>query len=299
MGFMGFQGVRALLPTLSKVAAVTMATFICGEVAGVINIGVGIVSLKEAIQALHNGDKLLGVRLLLDGIFLMLIGIGMILISTGLKAVALGAVTAFFVANPWVLPLLFFIITIPLMIEISKRVIDIWSGNDLASKLPLEEIKVELLSDELVWDNITNLLKDTPFDLQELSPAGLSDKMETFQADMGVSAAIEAFKFLEALFKKEKAGALDELEKLKKKITAWNKAQHVRLSQQILYIVSFILSMLVFCPKVPKRSLNALVNFSMAGANAIPLYMDVFWPFKRNTTLVVPKVEMDVDLDVT
>src|SRR5258708_3162096 len=95
LGYLTFQGALSLVPKLQ----VGLATLVCGEIAGVINIGVGLVSLKEGLQALKNGDHRGGVRLLLDFACFMAIGAIMILNSSAIKIIALGSVAAFFAAN--------------------------------------------------------------------------------------------------------------------------------------------------------------------------------------------------------
>lgn len=305
MGFTAFQGAQCLFPAMQSITGIVLTSLVCGVVAGLINIGVAYISYQEARQAFKNGDQLLGWRLRFDAFFLLLIGVVMIIVSLAAKLTILGAVGAFFTANPWLLPLLFFIITIPLIYEILQRTKSIWFHQDLASSLKIKDLQNLLQKDITNWQEIAKLYTDTPFDLTELQKDmeqgkderalidKLSQKMETLQADMGLEAGVEAFKLLLYILKKEKAAIISQLDLCKKKISSWNFAQHVRLTQQILYILGFILSMVALSPKVNANTWNAGQNFALVGANLIPLYMDLFWPFKRNTTLVVPKVEIE------
>lgn len=301
MGYLVFEGVKACVPATQAMLGVIISTMICGVVAGVINIGVGLICGKEAIQAFKNGDHFLGLRLLLDTIFCIAIGVVMILVSLAAKVAILGGIGAFFAANPWVLPVLFFVITIPLIIEIGCRTSNIWLKKDLASKMHLDEVS-ELLKQKTVdWDKLFSLFTNTPFDLKKViaetdenkALEALSQKMEELQADMGVTAAVASFKLLLQLIEHKQEDALAQMALVKKELSSWNFAQHVRLFQQILYIAAFGGSMAALSPKVNAGAMNATVNFSMAAANAIPLYMDAFWPFKRNTVMVVPKVEVE------
>lgn len=306
-GYLLFEGVKACLPATQTMLGVIISTMVCGVVAGVINIGVGFLCLKEAVQAFKNGDHFLGIRLMMDTIFCIAIGVVMILVSLATKVAILGGIGAFFAANPWVLPVLFFIITIPLLVEIGCRTGNIWLKRDLASKMQLDEVSKLLKQDTVDWGNLFRLFQNTPFDLRKVAEQTtesdrlemLSQKMEELQADMGVTAAVAAFKLLVQLLEHKKEGALAQMDLLNKEISDWNFAQHVRLFQQILYVAAFGGSMAALSPKVNANAMNAAINFSMAGANAIPFYMDTFWPFKRNTVMVVPKVEVEEITRVT
>jgi len=301
VGYLAFQGVQCLKPSVQILPAVGIASFICGEIAGAIFIGVGLVSLKESLQAFRNGDKVLGLRLLLD--FFGCVGIGtvMILTSLAIKVGALSAVGAFFAMNPWVLPVLFFIITIPLLSELGYRINNIVQENDLGSKLKLNELKTLLSAPEPDWNKIDSLYEgaNNPYNLKALDSASdeeraklLSEKMEQLQADLGVTAAVEVFTLLLHIKNRKRNEALEQIEAARKKIEEWNWSLYVRMFQQLLFIVSFAVSMVALSPKVDGNLLNGTQNFAMMAANGLPLYMDAFWPFKRNAPIVVPKVEM-------
>jgi len=275
---------------------------VCGLVAGVINIGVGAVCFKESMQAFYNGDKLLGMRLLLDSVTLTAIGAVMILIALSAKVAALGAVGAFFKASPWILPLLFFIISIPVIIEIARRIKNIHSEGDLASKLELKNVEVLLekgeletacchLMQKLNLESLTDLVEDDP----KNTFSKLSDTMEALQADMGAEAALAVFKLLLMLREENQEEAIKALEKAQEEIKSWNRVQHIRMFQQILYFLAFIASLVVLAPGMSHSATTAITasqQFSMTAANAIPLYMDSTMPFKRNPPIVVPKVDV-------
>jgi len=302
MATLAFEGVQTVMPQVSNIAAVAALTMVCGLVAGVINIGVGAVCFKEAMQAFYNGDKLLGVRLLLDSVTLTAIGVVMILIALSAKVAALGAVGAFFKASPWILPLLFFIISIPVIIEIARRIKNIHTQGDLASKLELKKVEVLLEKGE-VEHACTHLMKKLSIEaLPEMAEddpkntfSTLSNTMEILQADMGAEAALAMFKLLLMLREQNEEGARKALEKAKEEIRDWNRVQHIRMFQQILYFLAFIASLVVLSPGMAHSTstgITASQQFSMAAANAIPLYMDSTMPFKRNPPIVVPKVDV-------
>lgn len=287
MGYLGFQGVQIIKPSLSKISAVGITTLACGCFAGAINIGVALISLKEAIQAYKNGDTKLALRLFLDFFGLFSIGAVMILTSLAIKVAALAALGAFFAANPWLLPVLFFIITIPMIIEIGYRIKNITENKDLASELigRLNQGK----EDPFYLKSFLDAAKCGP-NSHLFIQTSLIGIMEEFQAEMGVDAALEMFRLMRQVLLKESTE--EQLARVKKKIAEWNRAQYVRMFQQILYAAAFGVSMAALKPSINIPAVNAAESFAMAGANAIPFYMDTFWPFKRNTPIVVPIVEV-------
>jgi hypothetical protein len=302
MATLAFDGVQTLMPQVSNIAAVAALTMVCGLVAGVINVGVGAVCFKESMQAFYNGDKLLGFRLLLDSVTLTAIGIVMILAALSAKVTALGAVGAFFKASPWVLPVLFFIISIPVIVEIARRIKNIHTGNDMASKLNLKKIEVILEQGDVVkaCNHLMKKLniKSLP-DLVEENPREvfkkLTNTMEELQADMGAEAALAVFKLLLKLREQNLEASLEALEKAKEEIKSWNRVQHIRMFQQILYLLAFIASLGVLSPTMSSSTgaaITATQQFTMSAANAIPLYMDSMMPFKRNPPIVVPMVDV-------
>lgn len=299
-GYLGFQGVQALVPSIQSMAAVGTATLVCGELAGAINIVVGIICFVQACKAFKSGDKELGVRLMFDFVFSTAIGLVMILASLAIKVGALAGIGAFLAANPWLLPVLFFVVTLPLICELSRKIGKIALGQDLGSKLQLAQLPM-LLSKDLDWTKIKSLYQGTQIDLTALEKCsterellkklgGKHGIMQQLQADMGVEAAMETFKLLMFIQKQNREKVLDQIEVVNKKLAEWKRALYVRMFQQVLYTAGFAVSMAGLSPKVDANLLNGVQNIALAGANAIPFYMDTFWLFKRNAPLVVPKV---------
>jgi len=300
-GYLALQGIQSLKPSLQTIPAIGAATLACGCVAGMICIGVGLVSVKETIQAFRNNDKVLGLRLLLDSIGWTAIGVVMVLASLAIKVSVLAGIGAFFAANPWFLPILFFVVTIPVLIELGYRIKNVATSKDLAPKLKLNELEPLLQAKEPDWKKIDQLYGGTehPFHLKSVETCGekqqiqmLSEKMEELQADMGVDAAVEVFELLKHIEKRNRKEALEHLAIAKKRIEEWNQSLYLRMFQQILYVIGFGISMGTLGASAKTVNLlNGTQNFFLVGANIIPLYMDTFWPFKRNTPIVVPKVE--------
>ena len=113
MGYLAFQGIQIAKPSLSSIPAFGLTSLICGEIAGAINIGVAFICLKEGLQALKNGDQKLAARLIFDFVAFLVIGMIMILTSLAIKGGLIGAMTAFFATNPWLLPFFSFWYQLP------------------------------------------------------------------------------------------------------------------------------------------------------------------------------------------
>jgi hypothetical protein len=177
--------------------------------------------------------------------------------------------------------------TIPMTLEVARRICRIWTGNDLGAQLNTKN-----LSQLIEGSNEQNPYHLAPLRMKtrdEIKSA-LSDKMEQFQSDMGVEAALETFKLMHKILAKEENE--EQLKLAKKKVAEWNYAQHVRAVQQILCFASFGISMAAL-RSTSAAALKDVQTLALAGGNAIPFYMDAFWPFKRNTLIVVPKVETE------
>lgn len=275
VSYFSLATVAKFAPATGKMSGMVFATTFCGEVAGVINILVALVSLKHSIQAFVNGDKKLGYRLLWDFFVGLLLGTTLILSATALQIAALSA-TGAFLAQPWVYPLLFVVCEICLVRDLIKREKSIITQSDLASKI------------------CNTAEQHSPFFEipKDFSPSqqatAIVEKMEQLQADMGTSAALAAFRLWKAQLEKDEVQAATEMHRLKQEVEAWNHSLHVRSFQQGLYIVGTVLGLGL---GIPPRILDALNTTMTATGNGIALWMDLYWPFKRNTPIVVPKVE--------
>lgn len=294
---------------------------VCGVIGGFINIGVGLASIPTAIGYLKKGNLKVGIPALCDVVCLTVIGFVMILTSLARHIPGVHGLGTFLNDRPWILPVIFLVITLPLITQILMRVKNIVTRKDLASGLNLKAIKIclnklshlhkemgksldkaQITEDKAAALNQQTIAFEASVNAQwnfiqtqigwfiqnEETLATLSEKMEDAEKDMGVSCAIYFFKFFETLQKGDIEKSLELLPKVEHKVKAWNKAQWVRLTQQVLFIIAFILSMGTFIPKAPASLLNGASLIAIAGGNAIPLYMDCFWPFKRNTPIAVP-----------
>lgn len=148
-GYLLLEAAMVAIPAINTLAT-SIISSTCGVVGGAINIGVGIICLKEAHQASINGDTKLANRLYISGLLIILIGIVMIVASSASLAAKAGSASglaAFFAANPWILPVLFLAATIPTLIEVCMRTGKIWGGKDVGSQLQLKII-TKMLDDE-------------------------------------------------------------------------------------------------------------------------------------------------------
>jgi hypothetical protein len=278
-GYFVLLGLQNLIPAVQHVASIGFATLICGEAGGAINIFVAAISARGATQAYRNKDYLLAARLACDAICYFPIGVIMILSSLSSKFAALGCIGAVFAANPWLMPLLFMLASLPLCYELGVRVLALIKATDLGSKL----------QDDLAAHSDPK----HPFNLASCKNRNdLGAKMEELQADMGVEAGLEVFKLLQMIQNKEPL--LAQVEKAKAKVKEWNHSLYLRVFQQTLFLAGFVVCMAALC--VQPAVLNATQNFLLAGGNGIAIYMDTAWPFRRNTPMVMPKIEDLEDL---
>lgn len=269
VGYMGLQGAQLASSSLSKISGVFWTTLICGGLAGIVNMIMGIISLHEASK--HSCDTLQKIRLFLDGICQFSIGAIMFLLALAVKVSALAAMgTAF--TTPWLLPLLFLIIALPAFVEIMKREVEIFkSKDDVMSQL--KELK-------------TNL--KVPATFQNIkTQADIKKKMESIEAEWGIDSAIEAMQLWVHLLRKEDELSQKSIERLEVCASNWKRALHVRLVEQLLLIGSFGLSMVALSPTVNPDQVDAANTFSMMGASAIPIYPDGAWPTTRSIPLVI------------
>jgi len=79
------------------------------------------------------------------------------------------------------------------------------------------------------------------------------------------------------------------------KINEWVKIQWIKIAIQLIYLASFIISMSTI--KVDAASFagimcSSVTNAGLAAANGLPLYLDAFKPFLRNTPVTVDQLKL-------
>lgn len=133
MGSMTFQGTLILSPSLSAISAVTIANLVCGVLAGIIDIGVSLLCLKSGIIHWKNGDKAAAYRQFFNFAIYSAIGLVMTLVSLAIQVGAFSSLSLFFAANPWLLPVLFFVAGLPTFYEVVNRIYKAKKEQDLGS----------------------------------------------------------------------------------------------------------------------------------------------------------------------
>ena len=77
--------------------------------------------------------------------------------------------------------------------------------------------------------------------------------------------------------------------KLDSKLSEWVTTQWVKISIQLAYLGSFVASMSTLSSTSDEP--DAIVNIGLAVANLLPLYLDAFKHFLRNTPVVIKEIE--------
>jgi len=296
--FVVFTVIKVALPSIAALTPIVIGSAVFGGIGGILNLAMGFVTLREGIQAIANGDKAKGIRLLI--ISAACIGIGLfMLVSTITAFVALGGVAAFIAANPWILPVLILGIYIPLLYEILRDNKSIFTSQDPFSKLQVDQIDALLKKDIINWPEIKKLLSDTDLNyetvLAEFNKNGLkslSERMEVLQSKIGPRGAVASFKLFQSVLDQNRQDTQKHIKELRGLASHWKRSQHIRLFQQVLYIGSFVLSMLALKGANP-RMMETVDNSLMLVGMGIPIYMDALWPFLRNVPIIVPKVEVE------
>jgi hypothetical protein len=271
VGYMGLQGAQFIVTSLATIPAIFWSTFVCGELAGAVNIGMGLLSLREAWK--EDCDSLLKMRLFIEGMCLVSIGAIMMIVSLAIKLSALGAVAAA-LANPWILPVLFLIIAIPSLVEVLKRQVQMRSNEDFMSDSNLKALKKHLVLPE-TFEKIrteTDIVK----------------KMDSIESKWGINSALEAMQLWSHLLRKEDQLARESIERLETCTSKWKRSQHVRLFEQMLLLGAFGLSVVALNPALSSDRIDAVNSFAVMGANGVAVYPDAAWPTMRNTPIIIP-----------
>ncbi|MCP5504600.1 MAG: rod shape-determining protein [Chlamydiales bacterium] len=158
MGYLGFEAAQSFAPSLQKVSWVGTASMVFGIIGGIINIAVGISCIAQGIKKLNKGQNLDGARLLFDGILMILIGTLMIAGPLLLKFAAGAAITAL-ATNPFVLPVLFALLSVFITYEVLKKVVPMWMGTDLGTQV-MKKLE-DLTTDDKIIDLFNLLLPKT------------------------------------------------------------------------------------------------------------------------------------------
>jgi hypothetical protein len=162
-------------------------------------------------------------------------------------------------------------------------------------------------------EKLSENLEDCKVD-EKLISQFMKGLMNDVQGKIGIEAATEVFELLDLLknllnvdditntqgpvdLKNETFKKFNEtmsiiqtkLEKAQTEIKKWDRTQWLRLAQQICCAIATILIVVVFIALTgaAAKILEASTYFFLALANAIPLYMDIFLPYRRNTPMII------------
>ncbi len=226
--------------------------------------------------------------------FLISLGIGALMILTSFVSnlVSFDIADAFFSMHAWILPVLFFLATLPVLVEVGKRNVDTILDRDLASKL-LRRLDIASWVEARKKDS---LLKELPAILNgqiEITDEEFSKKcsllMEVLQAHMGVEAAIEMMKLMKAVVERDEAAVEAQKIVVREKIADWKRSQRVRLMQKVGDTVLAILAVVASTriPQIHKERINVVETVGLFPSSIIDLVMNILWPFRRNTPIVV------------
>ena len=156
-----FDGIQKVVPSIQSIGGVVTASSICGVIGGLINIGVGIKCVMAGIN--EKTDKENANKMIWVGILIIAIGLIMTLGSLAKEIAVFGGIGAFLTANPWFLPVLFFLATLITLKDLAPRFKrNVLDGVDLGSKLQLDKLQEHLKNKE--WKEIEKLYGEkSPF----------------------------------------------------------------------------------------------------------------------------------------
>ncbi|QVL56977.1 MAG: hypothetical protein KFB93_06225 [Simkaniaceae bacterium] len=164
MGYLTFEAAQSFSPALQTVSLVQTLSTIFGVIGGVINIAVGISCIAQGVKKLNKGQTLDGARLIFDGILMILIGTLMVAGPLLLKFAA-GTAIAAVVTNPYVLPVLFALLSVFITYEVLKKLIPMWEGVDLGTQV-MKKLD-EVINDNKQAIDLLNLLLPKTIKVQE------------------------------------------------------------------------------------------------------------------------------------
>ena len=296
--FVACVAIKAFVPSITHIAAVGVTFSVFGGIGGVMNILISGVCLREALQAFKNGDRARGLGYLIMSIALFSMGVFMLLSTISAYVGVLGGVGAVIASNPWILPVLLILLMLPLIYEVGKNNKGIFSHTDGYSILKLNKLEEILEKNDVKRDEIFNLWEGSLLDYKKIKEEfnfkgieALNTQMEKLQSNMGAEGAVAAFKLFQSVLDQNKENVQKHIIELKGHATQWKRVQYIRLFQQVLFVGSFILSIIAL-RRVDTRIIELVDNISMFLGMGIPLYLDALRPLIRNCSIVVPKVDV-------
>lgn len=282
VGTVGFSLVKGVSAVANVAKSFILVGGIGGLVGGVLDIGQGIFLILESLKFLGNQQYKQFARILIDGLMLAGIGIAMTLSSLLILGVSLGILTGFasFAANPYFMPIFIIVLVLPGLIQTMNHLMNVSKGTDLGSKLHNNLA--------LQHEHIQELLRTPEKDRKRK----ISDLMERYTEDLGVYAGIDALELMQRFLENKKNDELRQaIEKSQESIRAWNRMIKLRITQFLLYLLTFPLGIASATVSAStSRTIDATSRFFLTAPSSLGTYMDVCKPFERNGALCVPKV---------
>ena len=287
VGVLALEGTSAFV-TCSMIADLLVGVVVLG---GLFNLREGVLAIEEGMRAWKTNDKKLAARLFLQGALEIALGAAMLLMSIA-RIFALTSITAAFLANPYILPTLFFCLSLFLLAEVLNRLIPVAKGTDLGSKLELHQLRTMLqqkdpekrMKDATEWvhSKIPECFKEDPANRSEAVHRALN----RYKAEIGFTAGTEACQLFEMILKnKRKEEILQQIEIVEAKIAEWNRTLYLKLSSVLIAAAGFTAGMSAIATE--SATVDGGQNFAMATSGMVPLYLDVTRPFEREIPIVI------------
>ena len=323
-GFLILKAIKELNSCLNNSGGASALT-ICGVIGGAFTAIVGFCDIYSGIETLRKKDitpeeKQLGWRLLLCGISEVLLGAFMITIAIIDPNSAIGM---FFSDHKYMTSLIFLVPTLFFGWELVPKCWHLMRRETLAQQLHDDDLvnlknKTELDHEGLVmlknwrkifYDKLLNPVriengetKKSPDIYNQDDMIIIMNKLESSIQTEAASAAFDLYTttmILDSLaveklsvdtFNQEaQTEIINRAIKLDSKLSEWVTTQWVKISIQLAYLGSFVASMSTLSSTSDEP--DAIVNIGLAVANLLPLYLDAFKHFLRNTPVVIKEIE--------
>lgn len=276
---------------LAACAAISNILIGIGFLGGLLNIKEGALALHEGLHAWKSNDKQLAAKLFLQGILSFALGTVMLLVSVA-RFTALTGIVGFFAANPYIMPVLCFVLAIFLLIEMVNRLSPVIQGKDLGSKLELAQLRSMLETNtpeegmEKAMQWVHSKIKECISEDPTKSDGAVQTKLNEYKAEIGFTAAMETFQLFEMiLHKRQKAEILKQIEIVESKISQWNKTLYYKTFSVLIAAIGS--GAAIGGIALRSKPINGADDFLMSTAGVVPLYLDICRPFERDTPIEI------------
>lgn len=152
LGYLAIQALGLLIPSLGAAKPMISICSVCGVIAGIFMLPIGICDLRAGLLKIRNGGEgpygwiltLTGISEIAISAVLLLASISAACVAFGVGGAGMAAIAAFFTANPWLLALLLFIPSIFSLYEICRKLHYARTGQDPYGQLQLKSLKTNI-----------------------------------------------------------------------------------------------------------------------------------------------------------